>query len=333
MNYQLARARWVAGLSLLMMAGPLAKASTVWTGPVTNYTQPPPNDGTTAAQQDQIMPDLWLTRAMRAPMFNAAPPYNETSYNGTTSPENTEWAMGNLSDYATLTYAPWPTVIGGESSGPDAPLYENLPGQQLVCHIISDDIYFSIVFSAWAHGDVGGYSYARSTPDAALPAPTVEVSRPAGGATFIAPANVTLTADASVSSGTVTNVAFFAGVTLLGSAQSSPFTITSPVLTAGNYGLTAVATAGGLSTTSAVVNISVVTALAVSNSAPALRGGQFAFAYSANVGLTYVVQRSSNFSTWVPVQTNVAASNPALYTESAAATGARFYRVILQPNP
>lgn len=331
---KLARGQWTAGLTLMIIAAPLARASTVWTGPLTNYTQPPPYDGTTADQQDRIMPDLWLTRAMREAMFNAAPPYSETSYNGTTSPDNTEWAMGLLSDYATLSYGPWPTVIGGVGSGPDAPLYMNLPGQQWVCHIISDDIYFSIVFSAWANGDTGGYSYSRSTPGLALPAPTVSITNPPDGAVFAAPATLKLGAAAAVSSGTVTNVAFFAGTTLLGSAQTSPFQITSPSLTAGNYSLTAVATAAGISTTSSPpVNISVVTPVAVSNSAPAVAGGRFAFRYSANVGLTYVVQRSSDLATWVPVATNVAAGNPVAYSESAVAAGARFYRVLLQPNP
>jgi len=333
MNYPLACCLWTVGLTLMMLAAPLAQASTVWTGPLTNYTQPPPYDGTTADQQDRIMPDLWLTRSLREPMFNAAPPYNETSYNGTNSPENTEWAMGLLSDYAALSYGPWPTMIGGVGSGPDAPLYLNLPGQQWICHIISDDIYFSIVFSAWANGDTGGYSYSRSTPNVSLPAPTVSLTNPPAGTVFSAPATLKLGATATVTSGAVTNVAFFAGTTLLGSVQTSPFNITSPSLAASNYSLTAVATAAGISTTSLPVNISVVTPVAVSNSVPAVAAGRFAFNYSANVGLTYVVQRSSDHATWVPVATNVAAGNPAAYSESAVAAGARFYRVLRQPNP
>ena len=89
----------------------------------------------------------------------------------------------------------------------------------------------------------------------------------------------------------MTNVAFFAGSTPLGSAQTSPFKVTGGSLSAGVYSLTAVATAAGISTTSAVVSVSVVTPVAVSNSAPAIVGGKFSFNYSANAGLTYLIEK------------------------------------------
>jgi hypothetical protein len=48
-----------------------------------------------------------------------------------------------------------------------------------------------------------------------LPTPSVTTSGPADGAVFSAPANLTIKATATVESGAVTNVAFFAGATLL----------------------------------------------------------------------------------------------------------------------
>lgn len=91
---------------------------------------------------------------------------------------------------------------------------------------------------------------------AANTAPTVSITSPVNGATFTAPAVVTITATAS-DDGSVTNVAFFDGVTLLGQTNIAPYTITT-TLAAGSHGLTAVATDNsGLSTTSTVVNISV----------------------------------------------------------------------------
>ena len=77
-----------------------------------------------------------------------------------------------------------------------------------------------------------------------------------------------ISASASVSSGTVTNVAFFAGATKLGAAQVAPFSFTATGLAAGNYALTAVATAAGVSATSTVVNITVtplVPAVSITN--------------------------------------------------------------------
>jgi hypothetical protein len=311
-----------------------ARASTVWTGPVTNYTQPAPNDGTTAAQQDRIMPDLWLTRANRAAMFNAAPPYSEGFYDGVASPKNTMWAIGTIDQYADLTYDTWANVIGGEGSGPDAPLYQNLPGQQFVVHIVSDDIYFAIQFTSWTPFGAGGYSYSRSTPAAVVsPTPTVTLTNPAVGAVFAAPASLKLGATASVSSGTVTNVSFFAGSTLLGSAKTSPFNVTGSSLGAGSYNLTAVATAAGISATSSVVSISVVAPIPITNTVPVRAGGNFTFKYSANVGLTYVVQRSTNLPVWTPISTNVATNTSISFSDTSVTNGARYYSVFLQPNP
>jgi plastocyanin len=168
---------------------------------------------------------------------------------------------------------------------------------------------------------------------AAMPTPTVSITNPVGGAVFSAPANLTLGATAAVSSGTVTNVAFFAGTTLLGSATASPFGITASNLAANAYGLTAVATAAGVSATSAVVNITVVSPVAVSNSLPGIAGGQFSFDYTANPGLTYVVESSSNLFNWAPIATNVASNSPVIFTDSSGLGTQRFYQVVRQPNP
>ena len=80
------------------------------------------------------------------------------------------------------------------------------------------------------------------------------LTSPATGASFTAPASVTLTATASDSDGTVAKVAFYAGSTLLGTATAAPYTISWTNVPAGSYSLTAVATdnASATSTSSAV---------------------------------------------------------------------------------
>ena len=168
---------------------------------------------------------------------------------------------------------------------------------------------------------------------AAVPTPMVSITNPASGAVFSAPANLEIHSTTSVSSGRVTNVSFFAGTTLLGSAQAIPFQIVAGNLAAGNYSLTAVATAGGISVTSSVVNVSVVLPVAVSDSAPVVANGQFSFDYNANVGLTYLVQKSSDLVNWSPISTNVASSNPVNFKDTAPLGRSGYYRVGRLPNP
>jgi glucose/arabinose dehydrogenase len=132
-----------------------------------------------------------------------------------------------------------------------------LPGQQLVVHLVSDDIYLSLQFTALGGQFSGGFSYVRSTPQAANVPPSVNIDSPTNGATFNAPANVTITASAQDSDGSIINVSFFDGPTLLGATNNSPYTLTAS-LTIGSHALTAVATDNlGLSTTSSVVNVAV----------------------------------------------------------------------------
>jgi len=307
-----------------MASAPSTYSATFWTGPLITYTQPG-TDPTLPANQDRLTDHVWLTRASTAGLFNAV---NESSYDKDTKqdPSDTAWAVGTLGNHAFLSYGSWAAAGSGQ------PVH-NLVGQQLVLHLVSDDIYLSVKFTYLGGGGAGGFAYERSTPSVSLPSPTVSITNPAGGAVFAAPASVKIGADAAVSSGTVTNVSFFAGATLLGSSQASPFHITTAGLAAGGYSLTAVATAAGVSTTSSPVSISVVSPVAVSNSVPAVSAGQFSFDYSANVGLTYIVQKSSDLATWIPVVTNVASINPVHFTETAVTSGARYYRVVRQPNP
>jgi hypothetical protein len=101
------------------------------------------------------------------------------------------------------------------------------------------------------------YDCKRDGEPAANQPPTVSITSPTNGASFTAPANVPITANASDSDGSVTNVAFFDGTTLLGQTNQTPYTVTA-TLGAGNHPLTAVAKDNlGLSATSAVVNVSV----------------------------------------------------------------------------
>ncbi|HLG14404.1 MAG TPA: Ig-like domain-containing protein [Blastocatellia bacterium] len=88
--------------------------------------------------------------------------------------------------------------------------------------------------------------------------PTVAITVPSNGATFTAPATISISANASDVDGTVTKVEFFANSTLLNTDTSAPYKFVWSGVGAGAYSLTAKATDNqGASTTSSPVNVSV----------------------------------------------------------------------------
>jgi hypothetical protein len=86
----------------------------------------------------------------------------------------------------------------------------------------------------------------------------VSLTSPANGATFTAPAKISLAASAADSDGTVTRVEFFNGATRLGEDTTTPYTFRWNIGAAGSYTLTARATDNaGAATTSSPVAITV----------------------------------------------------------------------------
>jgi beta-glucanase (GH16 family)/PKD repeat protein len=89
-------------------------------------------------------------------------------------------------------------------------------------------------------------------------APTVSLTAPSNNASYIAPASITLTANAADSDGTIAKVEFYNGNTLLGTATASPYSFVWTNVGEGSYTLTAKATDNaGASTTSAAVSVTV----------------------------------------------------------------------------
>jgi len=70
-------------------------------------------------------------------------------------------------------------------------------------------------------------------------APTVSLTTPTNGATFVGPATISIGANASDPDGTITRVDFYQGATLLGSRTAAPYAITWSGVAAGTYSLTA----------------------------------------------------------------------------------------------
>jgi hypothetical protein len=106
-----------------------------------------------------------------------------------------------------------------------------------------------------------GMAPAQSAPH--VP-PAVSLTSPANTAVFNVPASIPLSATASDSDGTVTNVAFYRSTTLLANVSTAPYNFTWSNAPAGFYAFTAVAIDdGGAWATSGVVNVTVTNMLAI----------------------------------------------------------------------
>ncbi|HYG38153.1 MAG TPA: Ig-like domain-containing protein [Cytophagales bacterium] len=69
--------------------------------------------------------------------------------------------------------------------------------------------------------------------------PTVSITAPASNSEYVAPATVSIQADAATTEGTITKVEFYAGQTFLGTDETSPYSIDWNVVDGGDYSLTA----------------------------------------------------------------------------------------------
>ncbi len=158
--------------------------------------------------------------------------------------------------------------------------------------------------------------------------PSITLTNPADGAKYLAPATVTLAADASNGTGNITNVQFFSGADMVGSAASVPFDLTLSNLVAANYSFTSIALDDvGLSATSAVVNVSVLTN-ALLTAPTLLTNGLFQFTVLGISNQTYATEASSDLVNWSAISTNVAPADTFdVVDPSSTNITPRFYRV------
>jgi hypothetical protein len=129
-------------------------AQTIWDGPMIEFTKENNADPTKTINQDIITSDVALTRGYGGEIYNAT---SETVNESGISPLGTEWAIGNLSEFESLTFSSFRTTVG-------APKF--VVGKKLVLHIIEENIYLSVEFTSWSKGKLGGFAYKRSTNNA-----------------------------------------------------------------------------------------------------------------------------------------------------------------------
>ena len=126
---------------------------TIWTGAKLTFTKSSGGDPTLASQQDTITDNVKITRGNTGgQIYNIV---TEAAANSSVSPAGTEWALGTVNDIANLTFEPFRAATGGKP--------KDVVGQNMVVHLITDDVYISIKFTSWATGKAGGFAYERST--------------------------------------------------------------------------------------------------------------------------------------------------------------------------
>lgn len=149
--------------------------------------------------------------------------------------------------------------------------------------------------------------------------PTVSITSPASNATYTEIANITITANAADTDGTISKVEFYNGATLIGTATSSPYTITWNNVVAGNYSLTAKATDNStLSTTSSEVKISV-----------SLDNSTGFCATSANGDYSYKAETNNGVVTFIfhPLTPILGSSSALIYVREGASGGYPGYQM------
>ena len=159
----------LAALAVTALTALQAGATEIWNGPLMTFTNVVGADPTLPSSQDRITLNVWLTRGAIRGLYNAAV---ESSYSSL-SPVGTEWAYGELPNYASLSYQDW--VVWNTNKPP------SMVGQDAVLHLIPDDTYLAIRFTFWNVGS-GGFSYSRSTPP--VPEPSSALLMLAGIAAF-----------------------------------------------------------------------------------------------------------------------------------------------------
>jgi hypothetical protein len=158
---------WMAAAVTALNLAETVNAQTVWSGLSVEFSKGNDDDETLPENQDRITDNVWLTRDNQAGIFNIR---KEAGHDiGTHSaPADTEWAtdLNNLSteaitasNWEDLQFEPWIFAYGGPGT-------QNLPtvlvGRDAVVHLITDDVYLDLRFTAWNQG-AGGFAYQRAT--------------------------------------------------------------------------------------------------------------------------------------------------------------------------
>jgi len=190
-----------------------------------------------------------------APTVSITSPTNGASFEGPTSLTITASAEDTGGSITQVEFFDGSTSIGVDTSNPYSVSANFGLGNHVLTAVATDNLSTTSTSAP--------VSITVSAPNTA---PTVSIASPTNGASFDGPTNLTITASAEDTGGSITQVEFFNGSTSIGVDGSSPYSV-SVTFGVGTHVLTAVAT-DNLSATSTSAPVS-ITVSAV-NTAPAV---------------------------------------------------------------
>jgi regulation of enolase protein 1 (concanavalin A-like superfamily) len=168
--------------------------------------------------------------------------------------------------------------------------------------------------------------------------PTVTLTAPANGATYTAPATVSLSVSATDADGTIARVEFYAGTTLLNTDTTAPYAFTWSSVTAGTYAVRAIgydnAGASGSSATATITVTSVNQTPVATLTAPA-NGASYTAPATVALSATATdadgtIARVEFYAGTTLLNTDTTA--PFAFSWSAVATGTYAVRAVAYDN-
>lgn len=157
----------ISGAENYLITSPLTGTQTttigtIWSSSNGNITFTKSNyaNWTQAGNQDRITDNVWITRENSKGIFNIRSESSAGQGCSAIEPGGTEWAYGTTADIGSLTFDTWINTNGCTPP--------SMVDQDMVLHLIDEDIYLDIKFLSWTAGASygvgpggGGFSYVR----------------------------------------------------------------------------------------------------------------------------------------------------------------------------
>jgi hypothetical protein len=151
----------VLGITLPTQADPL-----VYSGYDAMFEKIGFSDPSAPENQDFIVPGVTITRGSGQGIYNIAVEefFENNEAPGGSTPTGTRWAFPYnnpektlaATNHGDLSFADWQTAFGGSAAGGPPSTVD----QNAVLHLVEQDIYLDIQFTAWGVGSASGGSFA-----------------------------------------------------------------------------------------------------------------------------------------------------------------------------
>jgi GH18 family chitinase/chitodextrinase len=217
------------------------------------------NSGASATSAASIVSVTTPSSGNQAPTVKITAPVNNGTYNSPAAVTIMVDATDADGSITKVDFYNGAALIGTDNSYPYYIVWSNVGGGTYPVTAVAIDNSGLTKISAVVNVVVYG---ASTTP--ANQAPVVSLTSPANGTSMVTPGSFNLTASATDSDGSIAKVEFYNGGTLLFTDNAAPYTYAWTNVTTGSYSLSAKATDNlGLTTSSAVVTVTVTTAAPV----------------------------------------------------------------------